>query len=176
MSDNKHIDRIFQENFKDFEATPGDAVWNNIEAKLKKKKRRIMPIWWRYAGIAALLLLFLSVGGVYWSNSGSNSNLQIVDTDNTLVIDTNNTDNGSSSQTKDTESPTKSSILITTTNESPLSEPVRVAGKSNSNVAIETRVSKSSHKSKTGPMEKDRFEQSMASKKSADKNTNVVAT
>ena len=33
MSDKKHIDRLFQEGFKDFEATPSDAVWENIEAQ-----------------------------------------------------------------------------------------------------------------------------------------------
>ncbi len=71
MNDKKHIDRLFQERFKDFEATPGDAVWENIEAQLnkKKKKHRIIPIWWRYAGVAALLLLLLTVGGVYFNGS-----------------------------------------------------------------------------------------------------------
>ncbi|MDO5978782.1 hypothetical protein [Flavivirga spongiicola] len=71
MSDKKHIDRLFQESFKDFEAIPSDAVWENIEAKLnqKKKKRRVIPIWWRYAGAAALLLLLLTIGGVYFNNA-----------------------------------------------------------------------------------------------------------
>ena len=60
MSNKKHIDRLFQEKFKDFERTPDDAVWSKIEAQLnKKKKRRVIPIWWRYAGVAALLLLLL---------------------------------------------------------------------------------------------------------------------
>ena len=27
MNDKKHIDRLFQERFKDFEAVPSDAVW-----------------------------------------------------------------------------------------------------------------------------------------------------
>ncbi len=70
MDDKKHIDRLFQERFKDFEATPSDAVWENIEAQLnkKKKKRRVIPIWWRYAGVAALLLLLLTIGGrIYFS-------------------------------------------------------------------------------------------------------------
>lgn len=64
MRDKKHIDRLFQEGLKDFEATPNDAVWKNIESKLNqdKKKRRIIPIWWRYAGVAALLLIFLALG------------------------------------------------------------------------------------------------------------------
>ncbi len=64
MKEKKHIDRLFQEGFKDFEAVPNDAVWLRIEAKLNQniKKRRVIPIWWRYAGIAALLLLLLSIG------------------------------------------------------------------------------------------------------------------
>lgn len=83
MSDKKHIDRLFQEGFKDFEATPSDAVWKNIESKLteKKKKRRVIPIWWRYAGVAALLLLLLTIGGIVFNNSDEGSTKQVVDTE-----------------------------------------------------------------------------------------------
>ncbi|XCF06566.1 hypothetical protein ABI125_01600 [Tamlana crocina] len=86
MSDKKHIDRIFQEGFKDFEAQPSDAVWKNIEAQLngKKKKQRVIPIWWRYAGVAALLLLFLTVGNLLFENPNSNP---VTDTEN--VVDDN---------------------------------------------------------------------------------------
>ena len=81
MSDKKHIDRLFQESFKDFEAIPSDAVWENIEAKLnqKKKKRRVIPIWWRYAGAAALLLLLLTIGGVYFNNADKTPTNEISD-------------------------------------------------------------------------------------------------
>ena len=60
MSDKKHIDRLFQEQFKNFEATPNEEVWNNIEQRLhgNKRKRRVIPIWWQYGGVAALLMLF----------------------------------------------------------------------------------------------------------------------
>lgn len=83
MSEKKHIDRIFQEGFKDFEAQPSDAVWKNIEAQLngKKKKQRVIPIWWRYAGVAALLLLFLTVGNLFFENPNSNT---IIDTENVV--------------------------------------------------------------------------------------------
>lgn len=83
MSEKKHIDRIFQEGFKDFEAQPSDAVWKNIEAQLngKKKKQRVIPIWWRYAGVAALLLLFLTVGNLFFENLNSNT---IIDTENVV--------------------------------------------------------------------------------------------
>ncbi len=64
MGDKKHIDRLFQEHFKDFEVSPPETVWNKIEDQLNqdKKKRRVIPIWWRYAGVAALLLLTFN----YW--------------------------------------------------------------------------------------------------------------
>lgn len=85
MSDKKHIDRLFQEGFKDFEATPSDAVWKNIEANLneKKKKRRVIPLWWRYAGVAALLLLLLTVGNLLFNNTKTSTKNQIVDIEKT---------------------------------------------------------------------------------------------
>lgn len=63
MKETKKIDRLFQEKFKDFEAIPPLDAWKNIEAKLdEKKKRRIIPFWFRISGVAALLLLGLFVG------------------------------------------------------------------------------------------------------------------
>jgi hypothetical protein len=53
----KNIDRLFQEKLKDLEVKPNKKVWNNIESKLKKKKRRVLPIWWFSTGIAALLVV-----------------------------------------------------------------------------------------------------------------------
>ncbi len=82
MSNKKNIDRLFQEKFKDFESTPSDAVWSNIEAELnKKKKKRIIPIWCRYAGVAALLLIALTVVNSFFNTSKvstDNSTNQVV--------------------------------------------------------------------------------------------------
>ncbi|MFH4963753.1 hypothetical protein V8G69_02010 [Gaetbulibacter sp. M235] len=82
MKEKKHIDRLFQEGFKDFEVSPSDAVWQNIEAKLNKnkKKRRVIPIWWRYAGVAALLLLFFTIDREYFKNTNVTPSIQVVDT------------------------------------------------------------------------------------------------
>lgn len=62
MEERKHIDRLYQEKFKDFEASPREAVWKNISSKLKEKerKRTITPIWYRMAGVAAVLALFFN--------------------------------------------------------------------------------------------------------------------
>jgi len=80
MNDKKHIDRLFQEGFKDFEATPNGTIWKKIEAELnkKKKKRRVIPIWWRYAGVAALLLLLLTAGSFYYNNTGKDPTNKVV--------------------------------------------------------------------------------------------------
>ena len=39
MKENKNIDRLFQEQFRDFEQTPNNQIWLNIEAELKKDKK-----------------------------------------------------------------------------------------------------------------------------------------
>ena len=54
----KNIDRLFQEKFKDFEVHPPEETWNAIEAELnKKEKKRIIPLWWKFSGVAALLIV-----------------------------------------------------------------------------------------------------------------------
>ena len=59
MKDNKNIERLFQEKFKDFEALPPQDSWDIIASRLneKKKKKRIVPIWFQFSGIAASLFI-----------------------------------------------------------------------------------------------------------------------
>ena len=60
MKENKNIDRLFQEQSRGFEDTPDNQVWLNIEAELKKdKKRKVIPLWLKCSGIAAAFLLGL---------------------------------------------------------------------------------------------------------------------
>ena len=66
MSDFKNIDRLFQEKLKDYEVSPPNKVWSGIENNLTDlpKKRRI-PLWAKFASIAALIMLFISIGAIY---------------------------------------------------------------------------------------------------------------
>ena len=57
MMTNKNIDRLFQEKLKNLDAKPSAKVWSGIESKLKKKKRRVLPMWWLGSGVAAILIL-----------------------------------------------------------------------------------------------------------------------
>ncbi|MBD0823406.1 hypothetical protein [Aestuariibaculum marinum] len=107
MSDKKHIDRLFQERFKDFEATPNGAVWNNIEAQLgNKKKKRVIPIWWRYGGVAAALLLLLTLGNLFFNNNNTTpvDVPTIVNTNSTLES-SNNDENAIASENNETINP-----------------------------------------------------------------------
>lgn len=57
MNEHKNIDRFFQEKLKSLEASPSPKVWTEIAANLKKKKRKVFPIWWLSSGVAAVLIL-----------------------------------------------------------------------------------------------------------------------
>lgn len=74
MSEKKHIDKLYKEKFKDFEVSPNEAVWINIEKELNKnkRKRRVIPIWWKVAGIAASLVFLFTVGNLLLNNSLEN--------------------------------------------------------------------------------------------------------
>ncbi|WP_299528179.1 hypothetical protein [uncultured Lutibacter sp.] len=66
MRDLKNIDRLFQENLKDFEVSPPNRAWNAIEKQLAKpSKKRHTPIWVKISSIAALFALLFSVGTIY---------------------------------------------------------------------------------------------------------------
>ncbi len=85
MSDKKHIDRLFQEMLKDFEVSPKDAVWESIEQELhqKKRKRRVIPLWWQMAGVAAILAVFFTVGNLVFNDDLENNSINnpVVTTD-----------------------------------------------------------------------------------------------
>ncbi|MEL0455224.1 hypothetical protein WJN01_03205 [Flavobacteriaceae bacterium SZ-1-7] len=148
MSDKKHIDRLFQESFKDFEVKPSDAVWKNIEAQLnqKKKKHRVIPIWWRYAGVAALLLLFLTLGRLYLNGSGDIPTNQVVDTEENAP---------NTNQVRETlpinDNVGENDVLITNTNDSEENienTKSNLLVPSNSNSIAETSSSKVENESK----------------------------
>jgi hypothetical protein len=107
MSEKKNLERLFQEKFKDFEATPSPAVWDNIEAELrKKKKRRVIPLWFRLSGVAAILLIGFVIGDGLINNSS--------ETDNGVVNqEKNNSNNDGTNELVPTKSPVKSNEVVT---------------------------------------------------------------
>ena len=99
MNERKNIDRLFQEKFKDFEDFPHANVWKNIEKQIsKKKKRRIVPLWLRFAGAAAILLLIISSG--FWIYNSSDKG-QIVPKEIIITDSDNNNDLLNENDSKD---------------------------------------------------------------------------
>ena len=81
MKDKKNIDRLFTERFKDFEATPSPEVWDRIKEKLKEEEddRKLIPIWWKWAGVAALLVLLITAGKfVFFQGMVLKTNLELL--------------------------------------------------------------------------------------------------
>ena len=80
MNERKNIERIFQEKFKDFEVNPAEEVWENIEKKLEeKKRRRIIPFWWKLSGVAALFLIGFFVSKSFFIAPNSTENPTVTD-------------------------------------------------------------------------------------------------
>jgi len=76
----KKLDELFQEKLLDFKQAPDNKVWRAIDASLdKKKKKRIIPIWWQFGGIAAALAISFLLFNPF-SNSQTTNEI-LVDTE-----------------------------------------------------------------------------------------------
>ncbi|MBF6641516.1 hypothetical protein IVB69_08490 [Flavobacterium sp. J49] len=94
MSDKKNIDRLFQEKFKDFEANPAEDLWGNIEARLEDKKRkRVIPFWWKFSGLVAVLFVGILITKTVFNDD--------VTPTNAIVNEENSNQNNGSPDTTD---------------------------------------------------------------------------
>ncbi|WP_397444757.1 hypothetical protein [Polaribacter sp. R77954] len=93
---NKKLDHLFQENLKNLEVTPNKRVWNNVEAQLVKKKRKIVPFWW-FTGVVASILVVVSFFYPFLTTENQNRN-----TNSNEVITTIPEEKNIISQKKDT--------------------------------------------------------------------------
>ncbi len=84
MSDKQHIDKLFQDKLKDFEATPSTSAWENISSELAgpQEERKGIPLWIKIAGVAAGLILLIALGnGIFNSGSDASTPDGVVDTE-----------------------------------------------------------------------------------------------
>lgn len=97
MNEKKNIDKLFKEQLKNFDVAPKDYIWENIEKELhedKRKKRRVIPIWWRVAGVAAGLVLLFTVANQLFNTSDKEG----ISKD--IIVDESNTKNNPNSLDK----------------------------------------------------------------------------
>lgn len=98
MKENKNIERLFQEKFKDFEANPPEDAWDVIASRIEKKnnKRRVIPFWFKATGIAACLFI-----GVFLLLPSKTDQNNFIPSDERIVLENkkeNNTDQNNSNQ------------------------------------------------------------------------------
>lgn len=82
MDERKNIERFFQEKFKNFEAAPPENLWKDIDKSLNKKsnKRKVIPLWWKVAGAAALLAGVLWTGNQIFTPNAPNTLQKVTET------------------------------------------------------------------------------------------------
>jgi hypothetical protein len=73
MSEKNNIENLFRNKFKDFEVSPPEQVWNNIETKLSenKKQKPKIPFWLRVSGAAAIFLIGVTIASNYFNINDS---------------------------------------------------------------------------------------------------------
>nr|WP_299071375.1 outer membrane beta-barrel protein [uncultured Allomuricauda sp.] len=82
----KNLEQLFKETFKEFHEVPDEKVWNSIEASLdKRKKKRVVPIWWQLGGVAALLAILFYVINPF-EDTDNNVPIIVTETENNDAI------------------------------------------------------------------------------------------
>jgi len=67
-----NLDKLYQSKLKNLDRQPDERVWQSIEASLNTKKRKkAIPLWWRFAGAAALLVVLLYIA---WPSNSAELN------------------------------------------------------------------------------------------------------
>lgn len=118
MSERKNLDKLFQEKFKDFEPATPDSAWPYIEEKLKeKKKRRVIPIWWKLSGVAAVLLIGFALSDGYLNRSPNDAN-GIVVRDHNNANDANSNSNRVAEESNGIGNPRNQETAVATTENS----------------------------------------------------------
>ncbi|MEM6894933.1 MAG: hypothetical protein AAF554_14660 [Bacteroidota bacterium] len=116
----KNLEQLYRDSFKDYSEVPDAMVWQNIEATLdnRKEKKRVIPIWWRLGGVAALLAIMFYVFNPFGNPTPNNTNQEVIT----------NTDNNEKSDSNE-ESAQDSLRLDTPTQLATEDEPVQIQGK-----------------------------------------------
>ncbi|MGX7688899.1 hypothetical protein ACWA1C_17165 [Flectobacillus roseus] len=62
----KHnIDKLFDERLQNYERKPRPEAWDKLQAKLQQNETKIVPLWWKVARAASVVILLGAAG--YWA-------------------------------------------------------------------------------------------------------------
>lgn len=86
MGDKKDIDKLFASGLQDFEATPPQDAWAGIIADVDQKKKAKRALIWRWAAVAAALILAF-YSGYYFNDSQKDFPKQNYDQNNSIATE-----------------------------------------------------------------------------------------
>ena len=139
MKERKDIDRLFQEQFKDYEVLPDARVWTKIETSLKKKKkRRVVPIWWQLGGVAAALILLFSIG--FNQFTGSDPSIPKPPSQEQKTVEVDNTSNSLPASNSQTDINTTDNAISDLNQDSNLANKPNTKGQNNTERSNKTKA------------------------------------
>ena len=77
MADYKNIEELFKKHSESHEVMPPPDVWSRIENSLNKKQKEKRIVWLRIAGVAASLLIMVSLTILLWVSDISTKNISL---------------------------------------------------------------------------------------------------
>lgn len=157
MKNKKNIDRLFQERFKDFETEPDEQIWLNIQAALKedKKERKIVPIWFKYTGIAASLLLGFFALSTIFKPTTDLKNAIVLDQE-IVIIHSSNIDSIVSKNPKDVKKLFQNKVpQITATNDDKLKSNRKITIQLSTNSQSKNSLTKSNYQNSATVYQKE---------------------
>lgn len=130
MNERKNLEHLFQEKLEHYEVAPPEELWSNIELELKKekKKRRVIPLWWKLSGVAALFVVGFGILTIITDNTNSKNTIKSTDAvvssesinqkGNSTLSSSDNTTTTTDSKKDSSTQVTSSDSKIVTTNSS----------------------------------------------------------
>lgn len=64
-----NIDKLFNERLQNYERKPRPEAWDKLQARLQQNETPIVPLWWKVARAASVVLLLGVVGYIAWNNT-----------------------------------------------------------------------------------------------------------
>jgi len=132
MKNEHNIDRLFQESFKDFEVSPPENAWQNIERRLKAdSSKKVIPLWRRLTAAVAIVAILL-LAGSQWFITPDLQNSSTITDNSSDVAPQNTTDKNSPIPPGQESTPV---IIASSSGKSPKNEQVDDSSEQDSNVA-----------------------------------------
>lgn len=172
MKEKKNIDRLFQEKFKDFEVQPREEVWTAIAARQNPTKKRVIPLWFKLSGAAALLVLVLLAGN-FWIHSGNNPDMPVFVNENKVSDSLTSDDKTLYTAVPETSTKTETDTLNSEKNEPAVSTETNRQAAVTSN-DTEEKNTETGNKNSVNKIVSGKFRSSVPVKNS-DTNSNAVA-